>query len=77
MLDWKYIGFVDVIWIKTKKQLRQKRQPNCIDKIVVGLLPNMTCITKNWLSASHTRALRVPYLFLVFVVIAATIIHHP
>ena len=32
---------------------------------------------KNCLSASHTRAQRVPYLFLVFVVIAATIIHHP
>ena len=32
---------------------------------------------KNWLSASHTRARRVPYPFLVFVVIAAKIIHHP
>ena len=32
---------------------------------------------KSWLSASHTRARRVPYLYLVFVVIAATIIHHP
>ena len=32
---------------------------------------------KNWLIASQTRARRVPYLYLVFVVIAATIIHHP
>ena len=34
-------------------------------------------VLKNWPSASHTRAQRVPYLFLVFFVIAATIIHHP
>ena len=32
---------------------------------------------KSWLSASHTHVRRVPYLFLAFVVIALTIIHHP
>ena len=34
-------------------------------------------IIKNWLSVSHTRARIALYLFLVFVVIEATIIHHP
>ena len=39
--------------------------------------PTPSRFYKKWLSASHTRARRVPNLFLVFVVIAATIIHHP
>ena len=52
--------------------LKNKRQMNNIERH-----KNYLTKLKNWLSASHTRARRVPTLFLVFVVIAATIIHHP